>query len=119
MMDIMTAFKIKNLRLSGMSQVDVAKKLSIHRRTVIRCENRGFKATEKKLQIADRHSRFVECLDSGTYVTRVRDFNYGQMSSTQQKLYNYEFTGTEATLSGLTPEELYILEQELSNEDEN
>ena len=108
-MDIMTAFKVKNLRAVGMSQEEVAKKLNISRWSVLRCEKLGFRASDKKLQIADRHSRLIENTDDGNYRTRVMEWDGSQITnSNRETLYNYEFTGTCSDMYHMSPEEVAI-----------
>ena len=118
-MDIMTARRIKQLRSGGMTQTDVAKELHINRRSVIRCEQRGFRATEGKLRIADRHSSLVRCGDTGCYRSQVLSWNELQITNkNHESLSYYEFVGTDGGIHDMTPEELLILEEELNEQEE-
>lgn len=70
------AFIVKNMWNTGASVRDIAFVLECSTRTVRRCIDRNFEATEKKRQIADRQDKFFPDTGTGNYkagVVRVGD----------------------------------------------
>ena len=64
------AWVVKNMWNMGANCGDIAYALDCHPRTVRRCIDRNFEATDKKREIADRKEKFFPDEGSGNYIQK-------------------------------------------------